>query len=197
MDAGTQGYNRVFAPEWFSKSNEEFGESHYPENQRFWFRADGRSLSWDEYINFSVGPEERTVYSTAKEQHGFDEKTFLPKAMEIRRDDYAAGPTVRLQWSKKCPHYDIVKHHGVPYLYFVRLEGKEERVVRSDGFNYWVDVRREELPGPGKDFYVQYVEKFQRGGEWIDGRGMTEEEKERKKGWTSWSFNHVALWKIV
>jgi hypothetical protein len=185
-------------------SNDEFGKRHYPENDRHFYRDDGRaSITWEEYIMYSVGPEERTVFTPAKTEHGFDDKSFLPKANDIRKNDpSAAGPTIRFQWTKICPHYDIAKHHGEPYLFFMKVNGGEERVVKSDGFNYWVDVRREELPGPGEEVTIQYMQKYLLAdGEWHDGRGMTERELRAgmggRAGWRSWSWSFLARWRVV
>jgi hypothetical protein len=197
-----QPYNKDFTPEWFTMTNDEFGMRHYPENDRYFFRDDGRpSIIWEEYIMYSVGPEERTVFTPAKTEHGFDEESFLPKANDIRKRDAAAGPTVRFQWTKICPHYDIVKRHGQPYLFFMKV-GNEERVVKTDGYNYWVDVRREELPSPGEDVTIQFMQKYMLGnGEWRDGRGMTEQELRAgmggRAGWRSWSWSFLARWKVV
>jgi hypothetical protein len=183
-------------------SNDDFGKRHYPENERFWFRDDGRrSITWEEYILYSVGPEERTVFGPARGEHGFDEKSFLPKANDIRRTDATAGPTVRFQWTKVCPHYDIIAHHGKPYLFFVKL-GDTPYTAQSDGFNYWIDVPRGKLPNPGEDVSIQYMQKYMRGdGEWIEGRGMTERELRDgmagRGGWRSWSWSFLAKWKVV
>jgi hypothetical protein len=182
-------------------SNDEFGERHYPENNRFFFRDDGRtSITWEEYIMFSVGPEERTVFTPAKTEHGFEEKSFLPKANDISRN--APEATVRFQWNKICPHYDITRHHGVPYTFFILLPNKEQRVAKSDGYNYWIDIRRDELPKPGEEVSVQYMAKYMlQDGVWKEGRGLGEEDLRRgmagKAGWRSWSWSFLARWRVV
>jgi hypothetical protein len=196
-----QPYNRDFSPQWFTMSNDEFGERHYPSNQKFWFRDDGRpSISWEEYILYSVGPEERTVFSPAKPEHGFEPKSFLPKANDIAKN--AGEATVRFQWTKICPHYDIPKHHGTPFLFFVLLPNKKQVIAQTDGFNYWIDVERRELPGPGEDVSIQYMAKYMLGdGEWHEGRGLTESQLKNgmagKAGWRSWSWSFLARWKVV
>ena len=186
-----QPYNKDFTPSWFTMSNDDFGKRHYPKDQRYWFRDDGRpSISWEEYIMYSVGPEERTVFSPAKPEHGFEPASFMPKANDIPRQGHE--PTIRISWTKICPHYDIVKHHGQPFLFFVMTKDKQQRFAKSDGFNYWIDLRRDELPQAGEEVNIQYLAKYMLGdNQWHEGRGLSEQQLVAgmggKAGWRSWS----------
>jgi hypothetical protein len=144
----------------------------------------------------SDGIEEKClVYSTARPDHGLDPKSFEPKTLNIRRNDPVGDPTVRFMFHKVCPHYDILAHHGQPYHFYLKI-GDEERYFESDGYWWWCDVSRQEL---GKfengDVFITYIEKF--GLDKRDTKGLSRQEVKEKKGWRSWSMNHVARWKVV
>lgn len=149
---------------------------------------------------YSVHPEERTVFTPAKTEHGFDDKSFKPRDNDIPRNGHE--PTVRFQWTKICPHYDIVKHHGTPFLFFIMLPNKTQKIAQSDGFDYWIDIRRDELPNPGEEVSIQFLQKYMGSdGQWKEGRGLSENDLKRgmggKAGWRSWSWSFLARWKVV
>ena len=54
-------YEQAFAPERFTQTNEEFGIDHWPEDKQHFYRADGRALSWAEYIMQDAGENEKRM----------------------------------------------------------------------------------------------------------------------------------------
>ncbi|KAF2431318.1 hypothetical protein EJ08DRAFT_196318 [Tothia fuscella] len=198
-------YNREFSPEHFTMSNDDFGLQHYPENNRYFFRDDGRpSITWEEYMLNDVGGEKCIVFSGAKETHGLDDKSFLPKFMDVKIHDPTSGPTVRFQFNKICQHYDNVSKHGQPYLFFFkwkRPNGQEDvRCFQTDGYYWWLDVPRQDLGKSGDELNVQYVMHFNTSK--TDGRGMTESEFMRGMkmgkpgGWNGCQWNYLARWTV-
>ena len=143
-------YIKSFTPRMFTMSNEEFGERHYPEDDRYFFRQDGRRPSFQEYFAPDQGPGRRQVYSDAVKLHGISERSVLPEPGQIAVDDPAA-PTVRFQCERVCRHWDPVRNgEGEPYLFVVKVNGvgggSEEWIpLQTDGFFTWCDVPREKL----------------------------------------------------
>ncbi|RDI83535.1 Dihydroxyacetone kinase 1 [Venturia inaequalis] len=191
-----QPYNKQFSPEHFTKSNDEFGLSHFPEDSRWFLRDDGRpTISWEEYMTSDGTQQKCLVYSPAKTDLGLDDQSFEPKFMDVRRDDPTAGPTVRFMFHKICPHYDITAKHGPPYHYYIKI-GEEERYFESDGYWWWCDVTRQELGKCANGTVVcEYVNRY--GLDSKSTRGMSLEEVREKRGWRSWGMSHVAMWKVV
>lgn len=66
LDCSTNKYMQNFAPERFTQSNEEFGLDHWPQDQRHFYRADGRVLGWEEYMLQDAGPQRRMVYGDVR-----------------------------------------------------------------------------------------------------------------------------------
>jgi hypothetical protein len=206
VNGKNQPYIKRFAPERFTQTNEEFGIDHYPENSRYFFREDGRpSITWEEYILSDAGPEKCQIYGGARDTHGLDDKSFLPKFMDVKSNDPAGGPTVRFQFNKVCQHYDNVRIHGKPYIFFVKIQrpGREEdfRVFQTDGYFWWLDVSREDLGNRGDDIFISYAQHYNKNK--TDGRGLTEAEFQRgvrmgkPGGWHGWSWGQLGRWKVV
>ncbi|MBE7181932.1 MAG: hypothetical protein INR71_12135 [Terriglobus roseus] len=66
LDGATRQYVKKFSPIRFTQSNEDFGIDHFPTDDRYFFRTDGRKLSWEEYIMQDVGGK-RTVCGKASD----------------------------------------------------------------------------------------------------------------------------------
>lgn len=192
-----------FHPEQFTKSNDEFGESHYPEDRRYFFRDDGRpQIGFDEYLNMDRGPEPVQVYNCAWDEHGIEKKSVYPKDKAIKvNDPLAPGPTIRFQAHKICPHWDFERHGtGKPYLLVVKVNGRDGNSpdyypVEFDGYNWWIDIPRDMLGRPGQDVWLYTQRTYMNG---IDGRGLTAAEYRRtRKQWTSWGWAGVAQWTLA
>ncbi|KAF2397844.1 hypothetical protein EJ06DRAFT_532840 [Trichodelitschia bisporula] len=207
VNGPNEPYKKSFNPSQFTMSNDEFGLTHYPFDDRYFFRDDGRrTISWEEYKRSDAGGEPVTVYTGAQDIHGFDDKSFEPhfKAIPVNGPE----PSVRFAWHAVCAHWDHeARGHGKPYLFLIELkDDKGEPVfqpVQSDGYWWWADVSRRDLErvGRGRDVKAMYLQKRMD----RDGRGLTIKEWEsgyprgkwRQGNWTSWQFNSVACWTLV
>ena len=195
-------YVKSWNPSMFTMSNEEFGEKHYPQDQRFFYRQDGRRPTFQEYFSKDQGPGKRQVYGDAEKLHGITDQNVHPEVGQIHVNDPSApGPTVRFQTENPCRHWDPVRHgKGKPYLLVVKVNGvggnKEEWIpMQTDGFFTWVDIPREKLGRPGQQIMMAYQQKYLDG---RDGRGLTIEEYRRTRPrWTSWGWGYVASWTLV
>ena len=196
-----QVYTKHFTPSKFTMSNEEFGLEHYPEDERYFFRDDGRVISWEEY---AVGPlgrdagEAVTIYSNPEEEHGIARSSITPALKEIKMSSHAPDDVIRFQYSNICSHWDHVKHgKGKPYpmvLCIGGLDGRKQDYVglQTNGYWWWCDVRVKDLGCRGGDVHLRAVNT-------VDGkdcRGLTAKGF-RERGNVGCSFVGVACWKLV
>lgn len=196
-------YKQVFSRQHFENDNDVFGESHFPEDKRYFFRCDGRpEISYEEYMLCDAGPEKPTCYTGFKEEHGFDERNVLPKHRKIPvyNRDGTLPSIVRFQFQPICPHWDNAIHgKGKPYLFTLAIKGKDGRKddmlpLKSNGRFWWVDVPREDLGAPGQTVSVFYIKTL---GDNHNTRGLTEREFLEKRGRVGMSWGGVALWELV
>jgi hypothetical protein len=193
-------YVRQFAPERFSQSNEDFGIDHFPESNRHFYRADGRTLRWDEYIRLDAGKPK--TFSGWESDHGLSARSLQPRMSQVSR---AGGDMVRFSYTKVCPHWNNAVHgKGPDYPVFLELKGnetgdkKEQRpITMTDGFTSWIDVRRADLgTRPGDQVKLIYLTQLD--GE--DARGVTAEAYEKWKNvprGKSWAWAGMAVWDVV
>ncbi|KAJ9663266.1 hypothetical protein H2201_005710 [Coniosporium apollinis] len=196
-------YVKRFAPEWFTMSNEEFGEKHFPEDGGKWFRSDGRRLGWEEYLLLDA-VERPVVYTGVDKEHGLGERTFLPREKKIRVHDPTAPAVVRFQFGKICEHWDHEgRGLGKPYLFLLKVGGRDGRAedylpFEFNGQVWWVDCLGTELGAPGMQVFV-YTFRELNG---RDMRGATVGDWEGRKRCingkgASWGFGGVAMWELV
>jgi hypothetical protein len=194
-------YVKKFAPERFTQSNEDFGIDHYPEHDRHFYRADGRSLSWREYL-FLDATKPKT-YSGWESEHGLSTRSLEPKVTSIDTSPHGDA-MVRFMYTKVCPHWDNIAHgKGKPYLLFLELRGhergdqKEQRAItQSDGYHSWIDVPKADLGAPGQQVKLVFMQQLD--GE--DARGLTAEGYKRWQSeprGKSWSWGILAVWDLV
>jgi hypothetical protein len=197
-------YVKKFAPERFTQSNEEFGRDHFPSDNRYFFRADGRALSWEEYMLLDAGEERPHVYGSWGEDHGLRDRSLQPAARNIRVSGAAASPAeqmVRFIYEKKCPHWDNERMGSgkmwLPFLHFNGRGGskRQERPMQTDGFHWWIDLPRDELGVPGQKVDLMYIATLDK----REGRGVTIEEYERFMAHPTggWSWAGMAAWELV
>ncbi|KAF2746211.1 hypothetical protein M011DRAFT_495048 [Sporormia fimetaria CBS 119925] len=187
-------YNRAFKASWFTMDNQEFGFRHFPSDNRYFFRTDGRAtFSWEEYWNDDRGGR-LTVYGDATREHGLGERTFQPAAKRIKvHHDAQDAPVVRFQFATVCPHWDHERNgKGKPYLMVLRTGGKDGREgdwvpFQTDGRVWWLDVNRVDLGTSGQKVSVFAVTSF----DGKDGRGLRVEEYKEKQGRVAMSWNGV------
>ncbi|KAI0020211.1 hypothetical protein F4780DRAFT_385374 [Xylariomycetidae sp. FL0641] len=195
-----QRYNKHFSPEMFHFSNEQFGLKHFPSDQRYFFRNDGRALSWEEYIVGPGGPNqaERPSVCGNAQREGISELEFSPAQREL---PVYSGEVVRFQFSKICEHWDSERHgKGKPYLLLLKIQGQDGRKedfvpLEHDGYWWWADVHARDLGAPGQKVFL-YALTILNG---RDARGVTKEEYRRVlgSGGYSMSWAQYVVWDLV
>ncbi|MCJ1377053.1 hypothetical protein MMC17_000143 [Xylographa soralifera] len=194
-------YNKNFKANHFTMDNDEFGLSHFPTNRNHFYRIDGRAqISWEEYILGDQGGERARVFSNVVPQEGLSSTQFLPKYLKLPVSSGAhAGPTVRFQFEKVCPHWDaLVQGKGKPYIYILSIhgiDGRENDFVPFDtnGMFWWADVPPERLGVKGQTITIFTVDTVQGN----TGRGLSKEEYMMAKGRKAMGFQGVAAWELV
>ncbi|KAF2462128.1 hypothetical protein BDY21DRAFT_412575 [Lineolata rhizophorae] len=189
-EKGGPGYTKRFAPNMFTADNIEFGERHFPEDPTKFFRLDGRTPAWEEYILADVGADgdgtQPTMFGSPSSDHGLDQRSFLPACKRVKTYDPSGPAVVRFQFTKVCRHWDPVRNgKGAPYLMTLSVGGRDGRKKQyvpfeqsPDGFYWYLDVPRAELGAPGERIGVYAVTSF----DGRDGRGLSAQEFKQKTG---------------
>ncbi|KAI5866511.1 hypothetical protein GGS23DRAFT_550933 [Durotheca rogersii] len=192
-----QQYHKQFNPLQFYLNNELFGLKHFPKDERYFFRSDGRIPTWEEYIIGPVRGEKAQVYGTTMEE-GVSEFTFSPAEKQI---PVYSGEVVRFQFSKICEHWVPERHgKGKSYLLLMKIHGvdgrKEDLVpLETDGFWWWVDIPARDLGAPGQSIFLYALTTLNK----RDARGVTKEEYFRTKSSGAYSMNWAIFigWELV
>ncbi|KAJ3472846.1 hypothetical protein NLG97_g10680 [Lecanicillium saksenae] len=192
VDGATQSFNKVFAPNHFHVSNEEFGARHWPENPKHQYREDGRTVGWEEYYRGRASGEPVTVFSNA-EGEGIDPFSMEPanKTLQVY-----SGQVIRFQFHKVCPHWKSEKHGlGKAPLFVLNIHGldgrKDDMVpIETDGYWHWLDVNARDLGAPGQKVEIMQITTV--GGK--DARGLTAREFLAAKGKKGMSFAFLTQW---
>lgn len=195
-DKRAERYEKKFDPSFFTMDNDEFGRRHYPEDDRHFYRSDGRVLPWGEYVNEPDTEEPVMIYSTAMEE-GIEKKTVSPKQKRI---GVRSNEIVRFQFGKVCPHWTFEKHGGgkIPYLLFMAIHGVDGRKddyvpLTHEGFWWYCDIPARDLGAPGQKITCYAVENIQ--GQ--SARGITAHEFLQKKGRCAMNFQGIAMWELI
>ena len=194
-----QPYTKKFSPRQFTMSNEDFGLRHFPTNRSHFFRADGRQISWEDYIVGDRGGEALQVYSGVAENEGVSETSFLPKYKKVSVSPSAhAGPTIRFQFSRVCDHWDPIRNGlGKPYVFILAIHGVDGRQddympFETNGIFWWVDVEPKKLGAPGQTISAYTVESVSGN----SGRGLSVDEYRHAKGRKAMGFGGLAAWDL-
>jgi hypothetical protein len=194
-----QTYEKSFTPAMFTMDNNEFGKRHYPSDNRYFFRTDGReTMPWEEYWLDDVG-ERLTVYSCAHPDHGLGERSFQPSEKYIKVYDPQGEPVIRFQFATVCPHWDHARHgKGAPYAMVLHIGGTDGRKTDKIAFQtdqklWWVDVNRHDLGAPGQKVSVYAVTSIDN----RDGRGVSVADYKAKKGKVAMGFAGIAMWELI
>lgn len=188
-------YNRHLTEAEFTKSNDDFGLTHFPEDKAHFFRSDGRAMTWQEYMLDDMG-ERLQLYSES--EHGIGARTFQPAQKHIKVND-PNEPVMRFQFAAACPHWDNEKHgQGKPYLLTLSLGGRDGRnshqiPFNTDGRVWWLDVNRFDLGAPGQNINVCAVTDF----DGRDARGLTMAQWKAKQGRVAQRWVPVCMWELV
>lgn len=196
---GDEKFHKGFNPKMFTISNEQFGHSHFPSNDRYFYREDGRILSWEEYMTGPIPGIEKPSWCGGATAEGIsDEIGYSPAAKHI---PVYSGETVRFQFGKVCEHWTHERNgKGPPYLLLLKIHGvdgrKEDLVpLDTDGYWWWVDVPARDLGAPGMK--VQLFALTVLNGR--DARGVTKEEYYKTKGSGGYSMSWAiwCTWELV
>lgn len=191
----TKAYTKDFKPHQFTRPNDVFGATHFPSDDRHFFRDDGRIPTWEEYYIGRVHGEPPVVYSNAHEE-GILEQSMEPRERQI---SVYSGESVRFQFSKVCEHWTSEAHGvGKAPLLILCTKGRDGRKddnipLETDGYWWWVDVPAIELGAPGQSVSVMLVATM--GGQ--SARGVTKSEYLAKKGRVGMSFVGICKWDLV
>ncbi|KAG5300704.1 kyphoscoliosis peptidase [Histoplasma ohiense] len=205
-----QPYNREFTPEYFTMSNDEFGNKHFPANPGDFYRDDGRpSISWEEYISINPscpnGVEPPILYTGIKQEHGIGERSLQPRSRKIAV--HQPGP-IRFQFGLICEHWTLARSNiRAPCLFILFANGVDgggkeyipfHYVRGSDpggGDHWYVDVPDPRVLGaPGQKLHIYSVTSF---GDLKDTRGLSREEFLRGVGRKAMGFGGIAEWELV
>lgn len=202
-------YNRSFTPGFFTMSNDDFGLRHFPTNKSHFFRRDGRSITWEEYLLGDRGGELVRVSGGVVSDEGISETKFLPKHLHIPVSaskhpnsplSKSSASTIRFQFERVCQHYDPLRPGGPgkPYVYILNVHGLDGRnkdyiPLQTDGMFWWTDVSPQLLGAPGQTVTLYTVQTVQGS----SARGMTLEGYRAAKGRKAMSFGGVAAWELI
>jgi hypothetical protein len=195
LDTSNNTYKQKFTPGQFTKSNEEFGQRHFPRDPKHQFRDDGRTISWEEYYIGRVNGE-TPIFYTNGHQEGIKEDSVEPMERQISVN---SGEIVRFQFSKICPHWTSEKHgEGKPPLLLLSIHGLDGRKddmipIETDGYWHWVDVNARDLGAPGQAVQVAQLTKI----DGRDARGVTAREFLQKSGKVGMAWAYVLKWDLV
>ncbi len=177
-------------------NNDKFGERHFPQDSRYFFRSDGRALPWAEYVFEKSAEPPLQLYGNA-EAEGISQETAAP---QHRRVPVHSGEVVRFQFGKFCEHWTYEKHGGgkTPYLLMIKiygLDGRKEDLVPMDydGFWWWCDIAARDLGAPGQSIYCYALDTFNG----RNARGVSKEEFLSKNGKCGMSMVGIASWELV
>lgn len=190
-------YKKRFAPERFTQSNDEFGLSHFPEDNSRQYRADGRVVGWEEYILGNKSGTQAQMFNGYVAEEGLWAPSFKPAANPIVLSQQ--GPTVRFSFQKICPHWDPVRcGKGPYYLYVLHLDGLDGTQRNHIPFEsrdgvWWCDVPVRDLGRPGQKATICTVSEF----EGRSGRGLTVQQYREKKGRVAMMFAWAGTWEVA
>lgn len=211
VNGHNQPYQKVFSPEQFTMSNDEFGLKHFPKNKEHFFRDDGRpSISWEEYMRTNPdnpsGGAPIMIYSDA-DKHSIGRRTLYPATGKL---SVSSTPSpVRFQFGLLCQHWTLAQHsRQKPGLFMLMIKGVDGREDEQLPFNHvlgsgpggggefwYVDVPDARMLGsPGQKVHLAVVTRF---GDRTDCRGLTVQEYRAQAGRVGMSWAYIAAWDLV
>lgn len=192
-----QPYQKRFAPERFTQSNEDFGLDHFPGDKSKQFRGDGRTINWEDYILGNKNGCGANFFSGFVAEEGMSAPSFKPMNGKIQLNQLP-GPTVRFSFQKVCPHWDPIRcGKGPYYLYVVSLDalegsGRNHIPFETNGDVWWCDVPVQDLGRPGNKAQIFAVTSF----DGSDGRGLKIQRYRERMGRCGFAFGGVCKWEI-
>lgn len=206
-----QPYIQRFDPTHFTKPNNEFLLSHYPQNKDQFFTDDGGpGMSWESYVlqdhNKPFGLEQPVIFTDAY-QEGIGERSFRPACAKL--SIHQPGP-IRFQFGLKCEHWTLTYHSKkpAPFLFLLDTHGidgrKDEKIpftyVRGTGPNgggdlWYVDIDDPRVLGaPGQKLGIANITSF---GSHKDARGLSLQEYQAQAGRVGMGWSYIAQWELT
>ncbi|KAI7976847.1 hypothetical protein EIK77_010078 [Talaromyces pinophilus] len=206
-----QPYIQRFDPTHFTKPNNEFLLSHYPQNKDQFFTDDGGpGMSWEAYVlqdhNKPFGLEQPVIFTDAY-QEGIGERSFRPACAKI--SIHQPGP-IRFQFALKCEHWTLAHHSKktAPFLFLLHTHGidgrKDEKIpftyVRGTGPNgggdlWYVDIDDPRMLGaPGQKLGIANITSF---ASLKDARGLSLQEYQAQAGRVGMGWSYIAQWELT
>ncbi|KAI1324144.1 hypothetical protein F5Y16DRAFT_381681 [Xylariaceae sp. FL0255] len=188
-------YTKKFSPKMFTFTNERFGETHFPRDDRHFYREDGRVLNWEEYMIGSSGTEQPHWFGDVGEE-GLSQFGYSPAAKHL---SVYSGDVVRFQFAKVCEHWTHERNgKGLPYLLLLKIHGVDGRKddmipLDADGYWWWADVPSRDLGAPGQQVQLLALTKINDD----DARGTTKERFYQVKGRCGMAWAIWCVWDLV
>ncbi|OAA68417.1 kyphoscoliosis peptidase [Niveomyces insectorum RCEF 264] len=200
-DQRAERYEKRFSPAMFTMDNETFGERHFPENPRYFFRRDGRALSWREYVVEKERSKPATIYSNAPEQFIVQE-SMEPKTEEIRVRDGDPDELIHFLLGRPCRHWTM-ENQGrnlAPYPMMIQTlapDGQRRGDMHDVHFDsplwFWADIPRRQLGRPGDALFCYAMTTM----DGRDMRGSSMADIRARWGRCSYSMQAVCSWRLV
>ncbi|KAI9678717.1 MAG: hypothetical protein M1817_005774 [Caeruleum heppii] len=195
-------YVKRFAPTFFTSTNEEFGLRHFPGDARYFFRADGRVPSWEEYFLGETGGLAGVVaFAEACGVSALGESSFEPKGKVLSGADAPSEP-IRFSFRPECPHILAKDSSKRPYLFILvthPLAADPDKAVyvpfdTDRTFSEWhCTLPRSALGRSGQDLMVAAVTTV----DGKDARGLERREwEEEVLGRKGIAFQGIAMWTV-
>ncbi|CAI6332780.1 unnamed protein product [Periconia digitata] len=190
-------YERKFNPSNFTKSNIDFGYTHFPEDNAHLYREDGRISTWEEYCMDDAG-QRLQIYGSPSAELGISTRSFAPSQMHIKVDG-PHDPIIRFSFAVNCAHWDHERNGtGKPYIMTLSVGGRDGRnsqqiPFNTDGKVWWLDVERRDLGAPGQKINVCYITHFDKG----TGRGLSLSTYKARKGKVAQQWSTICMWELV
>ncbi|CAK7564650.1 MAG: hypothetical protein SEPTF4163_002546 [Sporothrix epigloea] len=202
-DQRAERYEKRFTPEMFTMDNETFGERHFPQNPRQFFRADGRTPSWAEYVVEKMSADPVILYSNGPKQF-IAKESMEPPAQEIVVSRGDPNELVAFRLGRPCRHWRMEEQgEGLrPYPMMLQAVPPDgQRRGDSDMFDisfdeplwFWADVPRRRLGRPGDTLFCYAITTM----DGRDLRGATMADYRARMGRCSMSMQAVCSWKLV
>ena len=220
VDGKGQPYIKRFAPSFFTSNNDDFGRRHFPEDPAYFFRSDGRTLTWAEYITTdAASAEPPQMFSGVEEEHRLNELSFRPAHKRIplpssSSSSSSSSPaskdapddgdgTIRFEFCKICPHWNyqtMGKGQG-PYCYILAVHGdgsssgSDHLPFESDDHRWWCDVPLHRLGSSAGQTITCFAVTSVSGHD--DVGAFTSKDFLAAKGRKAMAFSGVAAWELT
>ncbi|KAI9667306.1 MAG: hypothetical protein M1821_000121 [Bathelium mastoideum] len=197
-----QPYRPLFNPAQFTMDNDDFGASHFPSDRGRQYRADGREISWEEYILSDAGPNAPPQYFDGYiEPEGLRRASIEPCTRDIPASRAMSCHHTRFRFGMVCPHWTAARNGpGPAYVFVLKAPGlgdpskmRDFMALDTDGRQWWAEVQTQRLGKPGDSVELFAVTSW----DGRDGRGVSVEEFRRRQGTVGMGWGALARWELV